>query len=188
MNAVSSPFGEDPYIRQRRVRSVLCMPLLNHAGLIGVLYVENSLTPRVFASARIAVLKLMAAQAAISLENTRLYRDLAEREAKIRRLVDSTIIGIYISEHTGQILEPNDAFLRMVGYDREDLASGRLRWTDMTPPEWLDRDRQQLMPQLMATGIQHPIEGVFPERWEPRSRDDRRGDIRRRGPRRRVRA
>ena len=44
------------------------------------------------------MLKLLASQAAISLENTRLYRDLAEREAKIRRLVDANIIGIFVSD------------------------------------------------------------------------------------------
>jgi PAS domain S-box-containing protein len=64
------------------------------------------------------------------------YRDLTEREAKIRRLVDSNIIGILIFTMEGQIVEANDAFLRMVGYDREDLVSGRVRWKDMTPSEW----------------------------------------------------
>ena len=44
------------------------------------------------------MLKLLASQAAIALENTRLYRDLAEREAKIRRLVDANIIGIFIAD------------------------------------------------------------------------------------------
>ena len=68
----------------------------------------------------------------MSLENTRLYRDLAEREAKIRRLVDANIVGILIWDLDGTILEANDAFLRMVGYEREDLVSGRLRWTDLT--------------------------------------------------------
>jgi PAS domain S-box-containing protein len=156
-----SPFGEDSYIRQRRVRSVLCMPLLNQAKLIGVLYLENNLTPHIFAPAQITVLKLIAAQAAISLENTRLYRDLAEREAKIRRLVESNIIGIVIWDTEGRIIEANDAFLYMGGYDREDLASGRLRWTDLTPLEWLDRDRRQWLPQLKATGSLQPFEKEF---------------------------
>ena len=86
----------DPYIRERQARSILCLPLINQAKLIGVLYLENNLARSVFAPARIAVLKLLASQAAIALENTRLYRDLAEREAKIRRLVDANIIGIFI--------------------------------------------------------------------------------------------
>ena len=131
-------FAADPYIRQHQARSILCLPLITQAKLIGVLYLENNLAPRVFAPARIAVLKLLASQAAIALENTRLYRDLAEREAKIRRLVDANIIGIFIWELDGRIIEANEAFLRMVGYDRTDLAAGRLRWTDLTPPEWRD--------------------------------------------------
>jgi PAS domain S-box-containing protein len=105
-----------------------------------VLYLENTLTPRVFAPSRSAVLKLLASQAAIALENARLYRDLEQREAKIRRLVDANIIGIYLWELEGRIIEANDTFLRMVGYDREDLVSGRVSWADLTPPEWRDLD------------------------------------------------
>jgi GAF domain-containing protein len=129
------PFAADPYIRQHQVRSVLCLPLINQGQLIGVLYLENKLTPGVFASARTAVLKLLASQAAIALENTRLYRDLAEREAKIRRLVDSNIIGIFMWDFEGQILDANEAFLHMVGYDREELVAGRISWRDLTPPD-----------------------------------------------------
>ena len=77
-------------------------------------------------------------------ENTRLYRDLAEREAKIRRLVESNIIGISIGDFGGRILEANDAFLQIVGYDREDLVSGRVNWTDLTPAEWRERDERAL--------------------------------------------
>jgi PAS domain S-box-containing protein len=87
--AAQNPFSADSYIRQQHARSILCLPFLNHGQLIGVLYLENNLTPGVFAPARIAVLKLLASQAAISLENACLYRDLAEREAKFRRLVEA---------------------------------------------------------------------------------------------------
>ena len=135
-----------------RARSVLCLPLINQGNLIGVLYLENNLAPGVFAPARIAVLKLLASQAAMSLENTRLYRDLANREAKIRRLVDANIVGIFIWDLDGTILEANDALLRMVGYEREDLVSGRLRWTDLSAAQWLGRDRQELAAELQRTG------------------------------------
>ncbi|WP_426426264.1 trifunctional serine/threonine-protein kinase/ATP-binding protein/sensor histidine kinase [Bradyrhizobium genosp. A] len=159
--ATQPSFAADPYIRQRQARSIFCLPLINQAKLIGALYLENNLTPRAFAPARIAVLKLVAAQAAISLENTRLYRDLEQREAKIRRLVDANIIGIAIFDLEGRILEANDAFLRMVERDREDLGSGRLRWTELTPPEWLDRDAQQWVPELKMTGRLQPYEKEF---------------------------
>jgi len=133
--AADSPFATDPYVRQHRARSILCLPLMNQARLTGALYLENNLTARAFSPTRIAVLKLVASQAAISLENARLYRDVAEREAKIRRLVEANIIGIIVWNVAGEVLEANDAFLRMVGYAREDLVSGRVRWRDLTPPE-----------------------------------------------------
>jgi C4-dicarboxylate-specific signal transduction histidine kinase len=77
-------FAEDEYMSRKRVRSLLCLPLLKQADLIGVLYLENSLASHVFTPARIAVLKLLASQAAIALENARLYRDAADREAEAR--------------------------------------------------------------------------------------------------------
>src|SRR5215469_6217505 len=77
--------------------------------------------------------KLHASQELLA-ETSRFYRELQNREAKIRRLVDANIIGIVMWNLEGAITGANDAFLRMVGYDREDLASGRVRWTDLTPP------------------------------------------------------
>ena len=72
---------------------------------------------------------------------------LRESEAKIRRLVDSNIIGIFIWNFDGRILEANDEFLRMVSYDREDLVSGRIRWAELTPPDWRDRNNARIEQQ-----------------------------------------
>jgi len=157
----ANPFSADTYIVQNSARSIVCLRLVNQARLNGVLYLENNLTAHVFTSDRIRVLKVLASQAAISLENTRLYRDLENREGKIRRLVDANIVGIFIWNLEGQIVEANDAFLRMVGYDREDLVSGRLRWTDLTPPEWLDRDERHWMPELKMSGSLPPFEKEY---------------------------
>jgi PAS domain S-box-containing protein len=158
--AAQPQFGEDPYFRRGQARSVLCLPLITQAKLIGVLYLENSLTPRVFAPARSAVLKLLASQAAIALENTRLYNDLQEREARIRRLVDANIIGIMMWSVGGRIIEANEAFLDMLGYSREDLISDRLRWAALTPAEWAPAD-QDALAQTSATGICKPYEKEF---------------------------
>ncbi|WP_109477278.1 ATP-binding sensor histidine kinase [Paraburkholderia sp. C35] len=153
-------FETDSYVRQFRARSILCLPLMNPVKLVGALYLENNLTACVFSPARIAVLKLVASQAAISLENARLYRDLAEREAKIRRLVDANIIGIIVWNADGVILEANDAFLRMVGYQREDFASGLVRWRDLTPPEWRPISMEALE-QTAQTGRAQPYEKEY---------------------------
>src|SRR5262249_15999979 len=92
--------------------------------------------------------------------NSRLYGDLREREAKIRRLVDANIVGITIWDLEGQIVEANDAFLRIVGYDREDLASGHLRWPDLTPAEWRDRDATAPA-ELKIAGTVQPFEKEY---------------------------
>ena len=83
-----NPFAADEYIRGHHPRSVLCLPLLKQTRLLGLLYLENSLTPHAFTPARMAVLKLLASGAAMSVENTRLYSDLQEREARITALKD----------------------------------------------------------------------------------------------------
>lgn len=160
-DAVSeAPFAADPYIRQHRARSILCLPLMNQAKLVGALYLENNLTARVFSPDRIAVLKLVASQAAISLENARLYREVAEREAKIRRLVDANIIGIVVWNADGDIVEANDAFLHMLCFTRDDLASGRLRWRDLTAPEFRELSEHSMM-EAVQTGHAQPFEKEY---------------------------
>jgi PAS domain S-box-containing protein len=154
------PFSADQYICQKHARSVLCLPLVKQSKLIGVLYLENNLASHVFTPARISVLELLASQAAISLENARLYNDLGEREARIRRLVDSNIIGIIMWNLEGRILDANEAFLHMVGYSRDDLVSDGLRWTEMTPAEWkYTHDRAVV--ELRATGSHKPFEKEY---------------------------
>ncbi|WP_051382389.1 trifunctional serine/threonine-protein kinase/ATP-binding protein/sensor histidine kinase [Bradyrhizobium sp. Tv2a-2] len=158
--AAQPEFAADPYIRQRRARSILCLPLLNQAKLLGVLYLENNLSPWVFAASRLPVLKLLASQAAVSLENSKLYRDLAEREARIRCLVDSDVIGIVIWDLDGRLIDANDAFLRMLQYEREDLNAG-LRWFDMTPPEWQEQHVIHEAEELKTTGAMRAREKEF---------------------------
>ncbi|MFL6710265.1 MAG: AAA family ATPase, partial [Massilia sp.] len=159
MNA--SAFSDDDYVRERHARSVMCMPILKQSRLLGMLYLENNLAPSAFTPARIAILKLLASQAAVSMENARLYRDLAEREAKIRRLVDANIIGIVISAVDGRIIEANDAFLRIVGYNRDEFVARGVCWPKITPPEWLHMDEAFRMPELKLTGRLQPFEKEF---------------------------
>ncbi|MGV7214667.1 AAA family ATPase [Bradyrhizobium sp. UFLA05-112] len=153
-------FSAEPYILQSRVRSILSLPLINQGKLTAILYLENNLAPNVFTPDRVALLKVLASQAAISLENSRLYRDLADREGKIRRLVDANIIGIITADSEGRVFEANDAFLRIVGYDRDDLALGDVRWTELTPPEWRART-ERVHEELRRTGVAQPLETEY---------------------------
>ena len=152
--------------------TTLATPLLREGAPIGIILVRRRET-RPFSDQQIALIETFADQTVIAIENARLFeaeklrtslananRDLAEREAKIRRLVDSNIIGIFSTGLKGRVLEANDAFLRLVGHDRDDLVSGRIRWTDLTPPEWRERDKRALV-ELSSNTIARPYEKEF---------------------------
>jgi PAS domain S-box-containing protein len=79
--SIRNLYSEDEYVQKKRPRSVLCVPIVKQTKLVGALYLENNLTPRAFTSDRVAVLELLASQAAISLENAGLYADLQRSEA-----------------------------------------------------------------------------------------------------------
>ena len=114
----SNLFSDDDYVRKYRPKSVLCLPVVKQDKLVGALYLENNLTPKAFTPNRIAVLELLASQAAISLENAYLYADLARSEAF---LTEGQRIG-----HTGSWswnLSTGKVFWsaehgRIFGYDR----------------------------------------------------------------------
>ena len=65
-------------------------------------------------------------------------------EDKFQRLMESNIIAIMTRTSDGRIVDANDVYLRLTGYDRQDLEAGRLRWTDITPPEYRSRDESAL--------------------------------------------
>jgi PAS domain S-box-containing protein len=74
--------------------------------------------------------------------------------------VDANIIGIFVWDLDGQITDANEAFLRIVGYGRDDLVSGRLRWRDLTPTEWRDADDRRVA-ELEAIGTTQPYEKEY---------------------------
>jgi PAS domain S-box-containing protein len=85
-------------------------------------------------------------------EERKAERALRESEARFRHLAESGIIGIIVADTIGNILEANDAFLKMVGYTREELQSGNVRWAEMTPVEWRALD-QAAIRDLESTGV-----------------------------------
>jgi PAS domain S-box-containing protein len=87
-------------------------------------------------------------------------RALAESEARARRLQDSGVIGVVFWTRDGVLTNANDAFLRMLGYTREELASGKVRWPDITPPEFAYLDQQALR-ELDECGISQPFEKEY---------------------------
>jgi PAS domain S-box-containing protein len=82
---------------------------------------------------------------------------LVESEGRFRRLAESGIIGITVADVKGNISEANDAYLKLVGYSREELLNGVVRWADLTPPEFLPLT-ERATAQLEASGVAPPFE------------------------------
>lgn len=85
---------------------------------------------------------------------------LSAQEAKLRRLVDANTVGVVVASIHGMIKEANDCFLNMIGYDRQELEAGLIRWDVMTPPEWHDTDMRAIE-QLVTTGTASPFEKEY---------------------------
>jgi GAF domain-containing protein len=83
--SAENQFSDDDYVCSRRLRSILCLPLITQRELVGVLYLENNLAPRAFSPDRLAVLELLASQAVASLKNARLYVDLHHETSERRK-------------------------------------------------------------------------------------------------------
>jgi PAS domain S-box-containing protein len=158
--AQPNPFSGDAYFARRQPKSVLCLPIVRQTTLIGLLYLENRLVTQAFTPERVTVLELLASQAAISLENALLYADLREREARIRRLVESNIIGIFFWDLDGNITDANDALLQIIGYSRQELLSGHVQWTSMTPAAYRAADVRAIE-ELEQTGTCIPYEKEY---------------------------
>ena len=135
-------FSEDEYIRQKRPRSVLCLPLVKQTRLLGVLYLENSLAPHVFTPSRLTVLELLASQAAISLDNARLYADLAglnadltqensdrkraeealrASEERLQDIIDNTSAVIHVKDLELRYILVNDEYERRYHVQRDQI-------------------------------------------------------------------
>jgi len=89
--------------------------------------------------------------------------ELQRREARVRRLIDANIVGIFIWGPDGRIVEANEAFLQITGYSRDDLVSKRLGWTELTPAEIRSVNEQRLA-ELKATQVVHPYETEYVQR------------------------
>ena len=128
-------FAEDDYVRQQRPRSILCLPLVKQGRLMGVLYLENNLARGVFNSQRLAMLELLASQAAISLDHARLYADLIQENNDRRKaeealqaseerwsmLAENSSAGIALIGPNGRFIAANVALQKMLGYTEPEL-------------------------------------------------------------------
>ena len=113
----SEQFSSGPYISCQRTASVCCLPIKRQNEILAVLYLENNLMPGVFTSKRVNLLGLLASQAAISIENARLYAQLKGSEEKYRSIFENAGDGIFQTTSGGRILTANPALAKIFGYD-----------------------------------------------------------------------
>jgi PAS domain S-box-containing protein len=154
--SVENPFFDDEYVRSRRVRSILCLPIIKHGDLIGAIYLENNLIGHAFTHDRLALLEVLASQAAISVENARLYADLRQENSERRRseaalrlseerwrtVFESTTLGIAMIDETLRYTAVNSAFKALLGYSDEELA--QLTPVDISVEEDREQTRRRL--------------------------------------------
>ncbi len=126
------PFTQDPYVLKTGLKSVLCMPLIHQGRLSGVLYLENNVIAGAFTAGRVEILRLLASQVAISIENARLYSELKESEEKYRILFHNFPLGISVTDAFGSVLETNAMAEQLLSIPPEEPENGqqcREEWT-----------------------------------------------------------
>ncbi|WP_109477274.1 ATP-binding sensor histidine kinase [Paraburkholderia sp. C35] len=141
-------YSENDYVRQRRSRSVLCLPIVKQGKLIGALYLENSLAAGVFTSDRVELLQLLASQAAISLENATLYSDLQRSEAFLAQGQKISHTGSFGWNVTGGEYYWSEEGYNIIEYDRHVQPSVELVLQRVHPE---DRDAVRLALEASRT-------------------------------------
>lgn len=115
--AQNGKFTNDPYVKSRRPKSILCSPIIYKSKLLGLLYLENNLISGSFTPERLEVLEVLASQIAISLENAKLYSDLKQAEGKYRAIFENALEGIYQTSPEGSFISVNQAMARIFGFE-----------------------------------------------------------------------
>jgi PAS domain S-box-containing protein len=151
----SNPFAQDPYLISAQPKSILCLPILHQRKLAGMVYMENHLTPNAFAPERLEVLKLLATQAGVALQNARLYTNLQQAEAsaraneqRFRHLFENAPLCIFevdVSSTPAVIIAANR---------RAEAVYG---WSG---PEFADLTLEQIVPPKARRAINRLIEHV----------------------------
>jgi PAS domain S-box-containing protein len=116
-------FVHKPYIQRHQPQSILCLPLLNQSKIVGVLYLENRLVTGAFTSDRLQVLHLLSAQAAISIENAKLYTKLRASESQLAQFLEAVPVGIGIVDAAGRPHYANRQAIQLLGKGIDPAAT-----------------------------------------------------------------
>ncbi|ACC82163.1 trifunctional serine/threonine-protein kinase/ATP-binding protein/sensor histidine kinase [Nostoc punctiforme] len=142
----------DPYIMRQQPKSLLCTPILYQGKLLGILYLENNLTTGAFTSDRVEILNLLCTQAAISLENARLYQqaqdtleNLGQTEQFLRLIIDNIPQSVFWKDRNCVYLGCNYNFAQTSGVELPENVIGKtdydLSWTREESNWYVECDR-----------------------------------------------
>ncbi|PXX22546.1 GAF domain-containing protein [Burkholderia pyrrocinia] len=141
-DASESPVhAQDAYVRRKRPRSVMCVPLMRHATLVGVLYLENNLAARMFTAAKAALVEVIASQAAFALENARLYEELVEQNRQRAHAEEQLRAALASLERASRLEAMGELVASIVHEVGQPIAavdtsaSAALRWLSREPPD-----------------------------------------------------
>ena len=148
-NAVKEDrFNDDSYIQQNQCQSIACTPLINQGKLQGIVYLENNLTTGAFTQGRMALLRTLATQAAISLENARLYETLEQRVEERTAELSQTVEVLKKTQAELQL--ENDLLKSDVAADSFTYQLGGT--LDMNSPTYVVRSADRHLYQAMRIG------------------------------------
>ena len=150
-------FTQDEYILRETPKSVLCIPILSQSHLTGILYIENTHSTHAFTPDRISILKLLASQSAIAIENSKLYQQLNDSRNKYLSLYQNAVEGIFEIAEDGELTSINPAAAGLLGFDtldelQDSIGSG-ISTTFVNPSDF-DKFNDQLSQRGRVTNFE----------------------------------
>ncbi|NOY70668.1 MAG: AAA family ATPase [Deltaproteobacteria bacterium] len=122
-------YANDPYLLEKKPKSILCMPIVHQKFLVGILYAENNLIFGAFTRKHLESLKVIATQAAIALENAMLYDDLRRAELKVRTLIKTANEGFVELDNDAYITDVNPEMCAILGMSHSQLIGRNIMTT-----------------------------------------------------------
>lgn len=135
-------FSDDPYITMHSPRSIICIPVAHQQHLIAVMYLENNLADGIFTPKQQEILKILASQAAISINNAILYEELADAEHRLSNLLKTANEGFLAIDINTVITDVNPEMCRILGRKRDAVIG--MNYFDLLDPQATQVVKDQL--------------------------------------------
>lgn len=140
--------------------SAMIVPITIEGKTIGVIQFVTTESKKRFDQFNLYTAEELGRRAALAIQNAQLYENAQRKEKQFRALYESNIIGVLYTNLEGQVSDANEAFLQMIGYTKEDLEAGRIRWDRLTPAEYQTESKQALR-EILSEGAVTPWEKEY---------------------------